>query len=491
MKKTIILAMIIVMVGSMMVACEENIGGDAKRVQMSRNAHETHTTMLGSEKNELNLLESISDVDDRTYTKEDFPEELKDSMITNNKGIHYNYKQEITLGDAKVKFDQDDDYDNNPVFFLDMGGSNSPENYYKITFEKEASLLGLARNEKMNMFGKEFRFLDDVEEGRDIVMYDEKGRKITLPVKAISPEEKYAEIVVNDNEDGDIYVWMEGTDVKNIKSITFRIDPTDFTNANTGEDWDWLVMGDEYTDGMFGFGTMFAGMEPGLKGRSELTLQSENDGLLISFENEKGEIFNIKGYDLDKKGAVEASIVLKGKVLREKDQFILEEGESSIGYEVEKISSEQKRVTLKRLSDGTKESYSPGEEIAKTGVKIGSIAVDDGFFTISEDVKDYVTIKGGLKATLGEGEFPINIYEDEKDMVEMEADHLRVSLKADEGVKIGRTKWEKEGVKARDQEGDREFGMSRYGTFYESDENYLRTYYSEEETDFNVAAGFS
>jgi len=302
------------------------------------------------------------------------------------------------------------------------------------------------------------------------------------------------------------------TDLDDIQKIHFRVDPGEFTDPITDDDYEYLMMGEEFTDPLFGFSIAFESLTPDIESRPAIEVERSGDAYQLNFENNDGDEYSVEiirgdGSDLDYED-LKLNVAAADMTLAKNDIFILNEGNGDQDdvtkfYEVTKInngtSASDKYVSLKDLASGTTNDYQLNDdEIGDSGVTVDQINAAETAFSLSAATDDRIVFMGGMNLTLpdlSDGNITKNLtfYEDADDMDDATADSLIVSVStdSDDDVKMGNADWQgANAVDVNDDDADYRYGMSQYGTWYEEeiDNNgdYLRIYYTDSETKYNV-----
>jgi len=335
------------------------------------------------------------------------------------------------------------------------------------------------------------------------------SNKIVIPSSAVSSTPSWKEIEVNGDDDTDIYAWVESStgDLGAVDGLHFYIDPTDFDNPRTGDNWDWLIAGERWTDPLFGFSLYFDGYTPMKEDRNLVEFKRSGDGYVLEFTNNDGDEYSFEIYQSPSTSVeLGKDLVLSGgntagTALEDGDVFILEEDSTNRDdavtkvYEVRDIDDDNDKITLRELGSGVTKDYDAGDEIDDTGVTVGT--VNPSNFTLSSAVLNYIVFKGGsnltLDTSLGDGA-NLTYHEDEEDLDDVStADTLSFAIvhDSDEDIAMTNADWAASGaVEVSDSNGDVRYGVSLFGTMFEQEidnsGDYLKIYYSEEETDFHV-----
>lgn len=337
------------------------------------------------------------------------------------------------------------------------------------------------------------------------------SNKVVIDSSAVSTTSSYVEIDIND-EDSEIEAWVDGNGLASVDNIHFRIDPTDFIDPNTGDDFDWLTEGDEFVDELFGFGLSFESFSPAIEGRDMVELRRTGDAYSLEFSNNDGEDIEFELYQVTSGSlALGEDLVLSGTQLVDDNIFILEEDNTNREdtvtkvYEVQNINGDSgdEEVTLKDLGSGTTKKFDLNDEIDDTGATISAIASDDSHFNISSAVVAQAVFKGGANATFDtntSGGYTFTYYEDSDDLDDVStAGMFNLSINtgsalsvSDEDIALTNAAWQSSGnaTVATDTGSDVRYGVSLFGTWFEQESDnsgdYLKVYNSEHETSFNV-----
>jgi hypothetical protein len=299
-------------------------------------------------------------------------------------------------------------------------------------------------------------------------------------------------------------VLLSGTDSA-VTQIDFRIDATKMLNSETGEDYDWLALGDSFVDPLFGFEVNFVEAVPGLmdSSRDHFQFDSASDDLKISFTNNKG--IEYSGIELFTFGGTNFSagddFVLSGTSLTDGAIFILEEDSSSAEpvsriFEFTGTSDSDQTANFKDV--GSKQTYavSNTSAIAKTGVT-ATITGNDAV-TLGSAVKNVIWTESGANASWVVAEtnspaFGLTIIEDAKqnNKDEITGDTFTVNISydgTDNEVNVA-TPAGITGSSDTDDGSDYRYGISTYGTYYvheAEDSTQLDLYFPPEDVDYNI-----
>ncbi|MBN1275380.1 hypothetical protein JXA12_03740 [Candidatus Woesearchaeota archaeon] len=349
------------------------------------------------------------------------------------------------------------------------------------------------------------------------------SEKIIIPDDAIATSCTVGsiteEITIGTDSDTQVYACVEstaGADFSDITALYFEVKMTEFEHPDLdNDDWEYIRMGEKFTDPLFGFGVLFEGMAPAADAGEVAELSRSGDAYALQFKNNKGDSYNVEVYEGVKTGPVlnEGDNFVDGFVadtFAEGEYFILNSddgGDADVQntyiFEVRDIEFDDLEVTLKELGSSTTKTYKSGKQIEDTDawveVASGDVfnLVNDSVATGSYDSHDYVVAKGGLTITLGDadsGAANVTFLEDEDDLDDISnADTLTVDIAADadDYLVLNGTAWTHSSYAGiADDDSDYEYGFSEYGTWYveevDNDGDYLKAYYKEAETDFHV-----
>lgn len=549
---------------------------------------------IKSSSEDFNFGDSVVDFNNGEYDSDDFESLLADGTLEDDDGTETDYELTIDVPDAAIDFGQNDDYSDDPVFYIDLA-TGSPTLTFNVEFDDTISLLDFTESQAIEMFGKAYTIDPNHALGDDITLYgsdltvvvsqnepvtvelngddytlevlggnsddssaiirvtgdgtetktleagDSKkmagldvyiddvfisnigedtisvsifvgSEKLVIPFEAVGNVASYEEVTVGTEDNTDIYAWFETSgatdDLDDIDAIHFQMTPSDFDDPSLDNDeWNWLPMGSEYTDALFGFSIAFEGMSPSMASRDVTSLERNGDSYHLVFTNMDGDDYDFElvyavddttvglGDDGDFQG-----IIAAGANLEEDWFFVLESDDAtptdrtSYIFEVRDINDDDEEVTLRELGSGNSKVYQLNDEIADTGVSIDFVGV--GVFNLTAATLDYVITADGMMvdwtlAALG-ADFTVVFTEDAEDADETTADDtltVVIDGDADDDIDMTSAAWAA-GTDALDTDSNVRYGVSDYGTWFEQEEDnngdYLHVYYSGEETDFNV-----
>jgi hypothetical protein len=555
---------------------------------------------IKSSSEDFNFGDKLNDFNGGEYDSDDFPTLLADGTIEDDDGTEYDYEQTIDVGDAELMYGQNDDYGDEPVFYLDLAGASDPYLTFNVEMLDTLDVTALKNSESIDMFGKTYTFDPNHDADGDLTLYgsdttvvvnqgapvtvDVNGQeytievlggntgassaiirvtgdststktlvagdsrtmagldlfvddvfisdigedtisvnifvgseKLVIPASAVDNATSYQEITIGTEDNTNIDAWVEtgaDQDLTDVEGIHFRVDPTDFTDPTIDDDWNWLTMGNEFTDDLFGFSIAFEGMSPTLDSNSrQMTeLTRKGDAYNLVFTNNDGDEYDFElvyaptdstlafGSDGDFLGEA----VTAGDDIAEDQYFILESTDTKVGekttyiYEVRDTNVDAPAtVTLRDIGSGTTKEYRVDDEIADTGVKVATIA--DGTFTLDDDTVQEIVTKEGMVVTWSYAanltaanatDTTISFAEDAEDLDEASASTLSVMVEPDATDDIVLATATGTYHEASDTDGNNRYGISDYGTWFneERDNNgdYMKVYYSGTETDYNV-----
>ena len=552
----------------------------------------------GSE--DFNYGDAMSDFNSGEYDATDFPEILADGMIEDESGTEWDYEQTITVGDAAIVYGQDEDFGDDPVFYLDLESGSNDYIVFTVEFDETTDLAALQDSETIEMFGRSYTFDPSNADngsgdltlfGSDVSVQVTQGESVTvevggeeytiellggnsdaasptanlrvtgdgtetkslaegtsrtvagldlviedvfinnigessiavnlfvgsneliIPDSAISSTaDSYDQVTINDDDNMDIYAWVDGADFSEVEAIHFRVDPTDFDNAETDNNWNWLPVGSTFTEDLFGFSLTFDGMTHAYGEGSEVLFTRDAEAYDITFTNNDGDEYSaIELYRDDGSSAPSMALgedlVLSGNTLADEQIFIVEETESKAGesktyvLQVKTIDGTDNEVSLRDLA-GSTVPLQEGDEIYDTGYYIGTVGASDFVLwtdsdgTTANNVKTRLVTEGGLiinlDTALGDDVANLSAVEDSDDVDEATVGTLTIEMvpDADDDIALSGIAWSTGVDGINDQADNYEYGFSDYGTWYrqEIDNNGddLTLYYSGDEADFNV-----
>ncbi len=345
------------------------------------------------------------------------------------------------------------------------------------------------------------------------------SNKIVIPSTAVSATLSYDEIEINDEDQTDIFAWVDtGTEgnLGDVDAIRFYVDPTDFNNPATDEDWDWLIEGAEWTEPLFGFTMSFDSFTPVVDGRNMVEFTRSGDTYAIGFTNNDGDEYALDLYQSPAGAtALGDDLVLTGDTLLDGEIFILEETSANPEdtvtkiFEVRDIDGTNTEITLRDLGTGASKVYDLAEQIGDTDWTISAIDAGDADFTLDMNVSHWIVFEGGANisldythanttlADLADGA-NLTFYEDPDDLDDVaNARTLSWGIRdgtamgdSDEDIVMSNAAWSAGGAVVADTDSDIRYGISDYGTWFEQEVDqsgaYLDIYLSEIETDFHV-----
>lgn len=381
----------------------------------------------------------------------------------------------------------------------------------------ETEIANVAKGDLVIIAGLEV-YIDDVfinyADGQEqtIVSLFSGSEKMTILNRALDPTcyfpGSFEEIAINGNEETDIYACIvSDNDINEVDGLYLRIYPWRFIDPATGDEWDWLVMGRNYTDPLFGFSLEFHSIIPTVQSRPVVEIYRSGDTYSIEFANNDGDEYDFEfvtgdgttldwGYDGDFMGISMTSFM-------EDQYFILESAATDLDdvvtyiFEVRDINAYDQEVTLKDIGTGATKLYELDDEIMDTGTTITAIAADT--FTISSSSEERIVAEGGIELTW-EDHMPAGWlslamqeeFDDFDDVVIFDANTLQANITIDaiEDIDMANAYWAGSGdtATATDSDGDYLYGISEYGTWFEQEideeSDWLQVYYANEETDF-------
>jgi len=304
---------------------------------------------------------------------------------------------------------------------------------------------------------------------------------------------------------------MDGVEVKltgsetAVDKIEFRVDATQLQNPETGEDYDWIALGDKFVDPLFGFEVQFVDAVPDFtaSSRDYVDIKGGSDDVTFKFTNHDGTEYEFEAYTYSGSGTTmtvgEDFDYSANNSIAKKTMFILEEDSSSsepVSRIFEFVRAEadtDKDATFKDIGTGNEFKVSNQSAIADTGV---TVTVDaDDVISLSAASKNYVYTKSGTKIKFTEGtsaQHNITFVEDEKGVNsdEIPGDTFEVAISydsTDKGQVSTPSSWN--GGSDSDDNTDYRYGVDKYGTYYvqEADENSeLELYIPMEDVDYSV-----
>ncbi len=534
----------------------------------------------GSE--DFSLGDKMSDVVEK-FDSDEFPVLMEDGTVEDDDGTDVDYEQEVTFGDAELKYgNPDDDFYDEPVPYIDFAGASEPVWTYHVHFKEDLNISALDDGEKITLFGKEYTFDPDNENTGEITLFGSdktvlisQGETVTVNVdgkdyeisvlggnsdkataivrvgsetktlsegdsrtlggldiyvddvfisnigtsqvsvnifvgsqKVTLPEAGSEETLEIDDDDVDgITANVTGDSNGEVTDIYFKIDPTQYTNPDTHDDFDWLAMDKSFEEtDLFNFKLDFDSVTPALKSSSDTEIKLDRSGskIVLDFTNNNGDSYSLDLYDADKTNdaidmAEHLKVVSAGNILEERDIFILAEDETNDPltriYKVENIDDDPKEVELKELMSGKTVKVSEGDEIDNTGVKVDTINGRDNF-TLDSNTLDYVYTKYDMKITFDYGNdlntAVLTLEEDINDdyTQDVTGDTLTVNMtydSDDDEIDISSVKGTTASQSTEDN--DIEYTLTTYGTYAELDtdnNDKLEIWYPKRDRFYNV-----
>lgn len=135
---------------------------------------------------DLNLGDTLNSLHNSgRYSEDDFPTLLKSGTLEDNDGTDYDYDQYLYVGNAQVKFGQDDKQTgDDPNYYLDWDGASSPYLTFEVDFDDDVNVSALTDSEQITMFGKTYTFDANNKLNGDLTMY---GSDTTVTVSQDQP----------------------------------------------------------------------------------------------------------------------------------------------------------------------------------------------------------------------------------------------------------------------------------------------------------------
>ena len=302
-----------------------------------------------------------------------------------------------------------------------------------------------------------------------------------------------ATLELNDDDVDGVEVIVTGVDNDAVEEIRFEIDPTEFENEEIDEDYDWLVVGEEFVEPLFGFKVDFPTMSPNLKSNSnvETEIKKSGDDLVIDFVTNDGDECSLDLFTEDDNNDDItyyndfAGVVDAGDDIEEDMYFILVEDENNDPltrvYMVENIDSSEDEVTLNEMCSDKEITVGVGDELDDTGVEIATIAANDDSFTLDTDTISYIFTRNDMKIAWDHDEvddgstnsIDLNISEDINDDFTEDVvgdKSIVLTLEGDTGDdEIDVRGFSGYSGDTWESDNDIEYGMTEYGTYWERD----------------------
>ncbi|NQU98689.1 hypothetical protein HQ533_04430 [Candidatus Woesearchaeota archaeon] len=314
----------------------------------------------------------------------------------------------------------------------------------------------------------------------------------------------WEDVQVDDEDLDGVEVYMTGNET-DVSRIQFRVDAEQVANADTGEDYDWLALGDTFTDPLFGFEVNFVEAIPGFTAdsRDYVRLKSSGDDLEVTLINADGTEYLFSPYMYD--GTVNISAgddwVFAALNSVAKDSiFILEEDSSSSEpvsriFEFKGADLSDDEADFKDIGSGQSLTVGSGDTLADTSTTITidaddvvnlSAASETDFYTKSGALVTFTTTAQALTQTITvtEDEQAVNSDEVAGDVYTIEISYDTT----DDEINVARPgSWD--GDADDDDDGDYYYGVGEYGAYYkhEADESTeLELWIPAEDTDYAV-----
>lgn len=217
-----------------------DVDGNVATVTVSGGAQ----VMTGSQ--DLNFGDALTIKDSGVFDDDDFPELLADGIVEDDDGTEYDYEQTVSVPALTVTYGQNDDYSDDPVFYMDVDSGEIIT--YTVTLKDTVNATDLDDSETIEMFGKVFTFDPDNSNGEDFTLF---GSDVTVtatqnePVTVEVDGEEYTIEILGGNSDdstaiirvtGDSTVTktLEAGDSRTMAGLDVYID--DVFISNIGED---------------------------------------------------------------------------------------------------------------------------------------------------------------------------------------------------------------------------------------------------------------
>jgi hypothetical protein len=311
-----------------------------------------------------------------------------------------------------------------------------------------------------------------------------------------------------DNEDVDgVEVFMTGNQTE-LDQIDFRILTTEINNDDTDEDYDWLALGDSFVDPLFGWKVVFAEAVPSFmsSSRDYVDFKSSNDDLVVTFTNADGTEYEFSPYQFDSASATsnltygEDFNLSAQKRIAKNAMFILEESSTSSEpnsriFEFTGADLSDDEASFKDIGSGQTLTVGTGDALADTGVTV-TIDADDLVNLSSVSRANVYTSSGAnisFETTVIDTIETITVTEDAKGVNtdEVAGDSYTVAVTydtTDNEVNVATPAlWD--GESDDDDNGDYQYGVGAYGTFYtqEAEDNTrLELWIPMEDVDYNI-----
>jgi PGF-pre-PGF domain-containing protein len=339
--------------------------------------------------------------------------------------------------------------------------------------------------------------------------------KIIIPYDAVVDDcdAAYKKIQRGNVENTQLYacILSPTTSIDAVLGLYFRINQTDFNNNK-------LILGDSFTEPLFGYSLTFNSYAPLIDNRPKVTLQKSANSYELDFTTTNGDDYNFPlvqmkddytlNYGSEEK--FKGSGIPAFQNITVGEQFILESDAIKIGdkvtyiFEVISITSNENtsQVELKDLGTGSLEFYSIGSSIEDTGVTINSTT--ENSFTLSQATEQRIVAEGGLlikwvEQFASENTLTLSFTEDTDDFHDIKvADNatfettLRVTDE-DKKLVMDAVIIESTGTSTISTQETNLQGVSAYGTYFiqgiqasPDSEDYLRVHYPETETNFKL-----
>lgn len=186
---------------SLQAAAKSPVGTDGLTTSVSV----TGGAQIKSSSEDFNMGDELDDFETGgIYDDDNFPDLLEDGILEDEDGDEYDFEQTVVLGDAQLLYDQNDDYGDDPVFHLDIGGATTAEMIYHVHFKDTVDAEELDDSETIDVFGRSYTFDPDNANGDDFVLYGSDRTVIVSQDEAVTVEvdgEEYTIEVLGGNSD--------------------------------------------------------------------------------------------------------------------------------------------------------------------------------------------------------------------------------------------------------------------------------------------------
>ncbi|MBD3209580.1 hypothetical protein GF367_04160, partial [Candidatus Woesearchaeota archaeon] len=197
---------------------------------------------------DVHLGDDIASFNDNDWSETEFPDLLADGIVEDDDGTEYDYEQAVALLNATVGYAMNNDYSDDPIFYLDLNPSGTDYIEFHVDFKDNVNATELDDSETIEMFGKTYTFDPDNENGEDFVLFG-SDQTVTAsqdePVTVQVDGEEYTIEILGGNTDDStaiVRVTGDGTTTKTLEQGDSRtmagldLYISDVFISNIGED---------------------------------------------------------------------------------------------------------------------------------------------------------------------------------------------------------------------------------------------------------------